>query len=85
MKEPAFSVGIEEEYQIIDPVTRDLTAGFSKLVLDEDPVLADVKPELHQCQVEIGSKPCANVQQLQQFSDRQQRFQGARYLEEYQS
>ncbi|MCU0633815.1 MAG: carboxylate-amine ligase [Gemmatimonadaceae bacterium] len=64
MKEPAFSVGIEEEYQIIDPVTRDLTAGFSRLALEEDAVLADVKPELHQCQVEIGSRPCATVAEL---------------------
>ena len=28
MRAPSLTVGIEEEYQIIDPITRDLTPGF---------------------------------------------------------
>lgn len=64
MRGPSLTVGIEEEYQIIDPVTRDLTPGFDALVTSDFAQLADVKAELHQCQVEIGTKPCATIAEL---------------------
>jgi carboxylate-amine ligase len=64
MKAPSLTVGIEEEYQIIDPVTRDLTPGFESLIRSDDPLLLEVKPELHQCQVEIGTKPCTSIAEL---------------------
>jgi carboxylate-amine ligase len=64
MKAPSLTVGIEEEYQIIDPVSRDLTPGFQELVRLDDAEALDVKPELHQCQVEIGTKPCASIAEL---------------------
>ncbi|MEP6779885.1 MAG: carboxylate-amine ligase [Gemmatimonadaceae bacterium] len=64
MKAPSLTVGIEEEYQIIDPVTRDLTPGFDALVTSDHAILAEVKAELHQCQVEIGTQPCANIADL---------------------
>lgn len=64
MRTPSLTVGIEEEYQIIDPVTRDLTPGFDALVTSEDAQLADVKAELHQCQVEIGTKVCSSISEL---------------------
>lgn len=66
MRGPSLTVGIEEEYQIIDPVTRDLTPGFDALVTSDFAQLADVKAELHQCQVEIGTKPCANIAELRE-------------------
>jgi hypothetical protein len=31
-KLPAFTLGVEEEYQIIDPETRDLRSHLSKIV-----------------------------------------------------
>lgn len=64
MRAPSLTVGIEEEYQIINPITRDLTPGFDALMTSDDAVLADVKAELHQCQVEIGTKVCANIAEL---------------------
>ena len=64
MDGPSLTVGIEEEYQIIDPITRDLTPGFDALVTSADAVTADVKAELHQCQVEIGTKPCKDIAEL---------------------
>ena len=64
MRAPSLTVGIEEEYQIIDPVTRDLTPGFDALVTSDDAQLADVKAELHQCQVEIGTKVCTSIAEL---------------------
>ncbi|MEP6764570.1 MAG: carboxylate-amine ligase [Gemmatimonadaceae bacterium] len=64
MQAPSLTVGIEEEYQIIDPITRDLTPGFDALVTSDHAILAEVKAELHQCQVEIGTQPCANIADL---------------------
>ena len=64
MRGPSLTVGIEEEYQIIDPVTRDLTPGFDSLMQSDHAVLAEVKAELHQCQVEIGTKVCASIGEL---------------------
>lgn len=64
MRAPSLTVGIEEEYQIINPVTRDLTPGFDALVTSDHAILAEVKAELHQCQVEIGTKVCANIAEL---------------------
>ncbi len=64
MRAPSLTVGIEEEYQIIDPVTRDLTPGFDALMSSDHAVLADAKAELHQCQVEIGSKVCGSIAEL---------------------
>ncbi len=64
MRAPSLSVGIEEEYQIIDPVTRDLTPGFDALVSSDRAILADVKAELHRCQVEIGTRVCESVSDL---------------------
>jgi carboxylate-amine ligase len=64
MRAPSLTVGIEEEYQIIDPITRDLTPGFDALVSSNDAQLADVKAELHQCQVEIGTKVCGSIAEL---------------------
>lgn len=64
MKAPSLTVGIEEEYQIIDPVTRDLSPGFESLIRSDDPLMLEVKPEMHQCQVEIGTKPCATIAEL---------------------
>lgn len=66
MKGPTLTVGIEEEYQIIDPVTRDLAPGFDALVTSAFATEADVKAELHQCQVEIGTKPCNSIAELRQ-------------------
>ena len=64
MRAPSMTVGIEEEYQIIDPVTRDLTPGFETLVKSDHAALADIKAELHQCQVEIGTKVCESIAEL---------------------
>jgi carboxylate-amine ligase len=66
MQGPSLTVGIEEEYQIIDPATRDLTPGFDALVQSDHAALADVKQELHQCQVEIGTKVCGSIAELRE-------------------
>jgi carboxylate-amine ligase len=58
MKDPSLTIGIEEEYQIIDPVTRELTSYITEILKEESLVLGEVKPELHQSMVEVGTKVC---------------------------
>ena len=65
---PSFNIGIEEEYQTIDPVTRDLRSHIHTEILEEGKrVLAEkVKPEMHQSVVEVGTGVCRNIQEASQ-------------------
>ena len=58
MKPPSLTLGIEEEYQIIDPETRELRSYITEILKADSLVLAEVKPELHQSMVEVGSQVC---------------------------
>jgi glutamate---cysteine ligase / carboxylate-amine ligase len=58
MKPPSLTIGIEEEYQIIDPVTRELRSYITEILGDESLVLGEIKPELHQSMVEVGTRVC---------------------------
>src|SRR5512145_2988568 len=58
MKPPSLTLGIEEEYQIIDPRTRELRSYITEILNGDHLVLEEVKPELHQSMVEIGTKIC---------------------------
>jgi carboxylate-amine ligase len=58
MKAPSLTIGIEEEYQIIDPETRELKSYITEILAGDHMILDEVKPELHQSMVEIGSKVC---------------------------
>ena len=56
---PSFSIGIEEEYQIIDPQTRELKSYITEMLEAGKLTLREqVKAELHQSIVEIGTKVC---------------------------
>lgn len=58
MQPPSLTLGIEEEYQIIDPRTRELRSYITEILEGDHLVLEEVKPELHQSMVEIGTKVC---------------------------
>jgi glutamate---cysteine ligase / carboxylate-amine ligase len=59
-----FSIGIEEEYMIIDPETRELTSHDQKIVEVASKMLDDkVKAEMHQAVVEVGTAICANIKE----------------------
>ncbi len=58
MKAPSLTIGIEEEYQIIDPKTRELRSYITEILHDDHLVLGEIKPELHQSIVEIGTRVC---------------------------
>src|SRR5688572_22211242 len=59
VKTPSFTIGIEEEYQIIDPETRELRSFITQILEEGKLVLKEqVKPELHQSIVEVGTEIC---------------------------
>lgn len=59
------TIGIEEEYQIIDPHSRGLTSYVSDFLEGKAMLFRDqVKPEFLQSQVETGSPVCRNVKEL---------------------
>lgn len=65
-KLPVFTLGVEEEYQIIDPVTRDLRSHLSKIVDGAKVILNEqVKAEMHQSVVEVGTNICNNIQEAE--------------------
>jgi len=62
-----FTLGIEEEFQTIDPVTRNLRSHMSKLVEDGKITLNErVKAEMHQAVVEVGTNICHNMQEARE-------------------
>ncbi len=63
MKEPSFTVGIEEEYLLVDRETRDLVVDPpAGLMADCRAALGDhVTPEFLRCQIEIGTPVCQTV------------------------
>jgi|CZKI01.1.fsa_nt_gi carboxylate-amine ligase len=57
-----FTLGIEEEFQIIDPVTRELRSHIEQIMEDGRMILRErVKPEMHQSVVEAGTDICHDV------------------------
>lgn len=62
---PSFSLGIEEEYQAIDPRTRDLRSHISAEIIEKGRLILHerVKPEMHQSVVEVGTGICKNIQE----------------------
>jgi carboxylate-amine ligase len=59
---PPFTIGIEEEFQIIDPETRELRSHIQQILADGKLILREhVKPELHQSMVELGTEICSDV------------------------
>jgi len=60
-----FTIGVEEEFQIIDPSTGELRSHVSELIAATSPGMGEqIKPELHQSIVEMGSRICENVEEL---------------------
>ena len=57
-KPPTLTIGIEEEYQIIDPETRELRSYITEILKEDSVLMGEVKPELHQSMVEVGTRVC---------------------------
>ena len=64
--EPSFTVGVEEEYLLVDNETRDLVSDpppeFMKRC--EKALPGNVSPEFLRCQIEVGTPVCDNMKQV---------------------
>jgi carboxylate-amine ligase len=61
----AFTVGVEEEFQIVDPTTWELRSHVSELLASSAPAFGDhIKREMHQSIVEVGTKICGSIEEL---------------------
>ncbi len=57
-----FTLGIEEEYMVVDPSTKELKSHEQKIVMEGQKVIKDkVKAEMHQAVVEVGTDICQNI------------------------
>jgi glutamate---cysteine ligase / carboxylate-amine ligase len=65
---PPLTMGIEEEYQIIDPKSRNLHAYISEFLSQDKQrkISLNLMPELMQSQVEVGSNVCQNIGEIRQ-------------------
>ena len=63
-----FTIGIEEEFQTIDPETRALRSHMSKIVEDGKIILKErITAEMHQSVVEVGTNICTNIQEARKI------------------
>lgn len=62
--QPAFTLGIEEEYLLIDPETMDLASDPPESVLERAQAATPdqiVTPEFLRAQIEVGTRVCSTV------------------------
>ncbi len=68
MDRPSLSIGIEEEYQTIDPETRDLRSHIASEILPKAKLALHeaVKPEMHQSVIEVGTRVCKDIKEARE-------------------
>ncbi len=63
LKDHKFTLGIEEEFAIVDPVTRELRSHIQEILEGGKVVLKEqIKPEMHQSVVELGTEVCDSIE-----------------------
>lgn len=62
---PTYTLGIEEEYQTVDPDTRDLRSHIHAEIIEKGKLILQerVKAEMHQSVVEVGTSVCKNIKE----------------------
>src|SRR6266487_340482 len=61
-RDHVFTLGIEEEFQIVDPKTRELRSHIQEILADGKIILKEhLKPEMHQSVVELGTEVCEDA------------------------
>lgn len=64
----SFTLGVEEEYMVLDPATHELKSHEQRIVQEGQKIIKDkVKAEMHQAVVEVGTDICQNIDEA--FSD----------------
>ena len=62
-----FTLGVEEEYMVMDPLTGELKSHEQRIVHEGQKIIKDkVKAEMHQAVVEVGTDVCQNVDEAYQ-------------------
>jgi len=62
-----FTVGIEEEYMVIDAASKGLISHEQKIVIEGQKIIKEkVKAEMHQAVVEVGTDVCANIEEARE-------------------
>jgi len=64
LKEPKFTIGIEEEYHLVDLTSRDLVPEPPATLLSacQAALAGQVSPEFLQSQIEVGTRVCSSLQ-----------------------
>ncbi len=65
-KAPTFTIGVEEEYLLVDKETRDLCADPPKTIMEEceKRMQGQVSPEFMRAQIEIGTRVCHTIEEV---------------------
>jgi glutamate---cysteine ligase / carboxylate-amine ligase len=58
-----FTLGIEEEFQLVDPETRALKSHIEEMMAAGSHLGDQMKPELHQSVVEVGTPICCDIRE----------------------
>jgi carboxylate-amine ligase len=59
-----FTLGIEEEFQIVDPHTRELRSHVSEILEEGKMLLGEqIKPEMIQSMIEVGTGICKDIKE----------------------
>ena len=68
VSEPKFTIGVEEEYLLVDKETRGLVIDPPKSLLAEceEIIGGQVTTELLRSQIEVGTKVCKNIQEVRE-------------------
>src|SRR5213079_3798086 len=62
IKNHTFTLGIEEEFAIVDPATRELRSHIHEILEGGKIMLKEqIKPEMHQSVVELGTEICDSI------------------------
>ena len=74
--QPQFTIGMEEEYFVVDRDTRDLVPDLPEALLKKllDPPIGATSPEFIRSQIEIGTPVCDDVEELTQSLRVMRRF-----------
>ncbi len=73
---PRFTIGVEEEYFVVDRSTRDLVRELPPELLAEleHPPVGETSPEFIRAQVEIGTPVSMNLAELDEYLSQMRRF-----------
>ena len=70
-KDHTFTLGIEEEFAIVDPETRELRSHIQEILEGGKILLKEqIKPEMHQSVVELGTEICQSIDRCARPCDR---------------